>query len=85
MPGCVPAAFCILIAARRLPGCMADKDGHPMLWITLGTLAAVGAGYLVWRYAMSDEQKQVTKQNAVRVAKKARATMHDASEQLLDT
>ena len=62
---------------------MAEKSGHPVLWLTLGTLAAVGAGYLIWRYAMSDEQKEETKENAVRVARKARNVVQDASEQMM--
>ena len=32
-----------------------------MLYIGIGALAAVGAGYLVWKYALNDETKERAK------------------------
>lgn len=51
---------------------MAEKNSHTGLWITFGALAAVGAGYLVWRYFLSDEQKQSAREAVVTNVRKVR-------------
>ncbi len=61
---------------------MADKSSHTGLYLTLGALAAVGAGYLVWRYVLSDKQKDQATEVAVTSARKVRAAAKDIVEEM---
>ena len=48
---------------------MGDNGGSKtLLYLGIGALAAVGAGYLVWRYALSEDQKQRARKMAVEAA-----------------
>jgi hypothetical protein len=48
---------------------MSGNDGSKtLLYIGIGALAAVGAGYLVWRYGLSEDQKQRARQAMVEAA-----------------
>jgi len=62
-----PAALQRLGAAAGLysgpahrPGMSRDDDDHIMtgVYVGIGLLLVAGAGYLAWRYALSDEQKR---------------------------
>ena len=72
-----------------------DNDSHTLFYVGLGALAAVGAGYLVWRYVLSDETKAQAKavarravtqagEQANHLAQKGRTMMHSASESASD-
>jgi len=61
---------------------MAEKKSHTGLYVTLGALAAVGAGYLVWRYLLSDEQKEQAKDVVVSSARKVRGKAAEIAEEL---
>ncbi|MCA1812120.1 MAG: hypothetical protein LC623_08950 [Halobacteriales archaeon] len=51
---------------------MGDKgDSKALVYITVGALAAVGAGYLVWRYGLSEESRQRTLQAVKNASRKA--------------
>ena len=54
---------------------MADNgDSKALIYVAVGALAAVGAGYLVWKYGMSEESRQRT----LRALKEARKTAAEA-------
>ncbi|MHB8632974.1 MAG: hypothetical protein ACYDBQ_03265 [Thermoplasmatota archaeon] len=57
-----------------------DDDSHALLYIGLGALAAVGAGYLTWRYLLSDD----TKRKAGKMAKRAIAKTNDAATDAME-
>jgi hypothetical protein len=72
-----------------------NGDSKALVYLTVGALAAVGVGYLVWRYGMSDESKERTMQalkgarrkagQAVKAATAgAKETLADASGQARD-
>ncbi|MFO1533489.1 MAG: hypothetical protein ABR562_07335 [Thermoplasmatota archaeon] len=58
---------------------MAEKS-HTGLYLTLGVLAAVGAGYLVWRFVLSDDQKAQAKDVVVTGTRKVRGTSAEMEE-----
>jgi hypothetical protein len=58
-----------------------DSPSHKGLYITLGALAAVGAGYLAWRYLLSDDQKDAAKSAVHRVTMKARSVGRQLAEE----
>ena len=68
------------VHARR----MSKDEDHIMtgVYIGIGLLVAAGAGYLAWRYALSDEQKQravnTTKDLLADGATHARRALRDA-------
>jgi len=60
--------------------CMGDDgDSKALLYVTIGALAAVGAGYLVWRYVLSDETKDRAKQAVRQAAEHAKQAASDAT------
>jgi uncharacterized membrane protein YccC len=56
-----------------------DGDSKALLYVTIGALAAVGAGYLVWRYALSDEAKDRARQAIRQAADHAREAASEAT------
>ena len=66
------------------PQPMAQDEDHIMtgVYIGIGLLLAAGAGYLAWRYALSDEQKRkavnATKDLLADGATKAKRAVRDA-------
>lgn len=66
------------------PRSMSKDEDHIMtgVYIGIGLLVAAGAGYLAWRYALSDEQKQkalnTTKDLLADGATHARRALRDA-------
>jgi hypothetical protein len=46
-----------------------DGDSKALLYMAVGALAAVGAGYLVWKYGMTEESRRRTIE-ALREARK---------------
>lgn len=61
---------------------MAEKNSHAGLYLTLGAVAAVGAGYLVWRYLLSDEQKSQAKNVVVTSTRKIRGAAKDVMDEM---
>jgi hypothetical protein len=72
-----------------------DSDSKALVYIAVGALAAVGVGYLVWRYGMTDESRQRTlsalrqarisaMQNVKSMASGAKDAVGDATEHALD-
>lgn len=60
---------------------MAKKDEGPSLgwlYIGLGVAAAVGAGYLAWRYLLDEGQKQTIRSTAKVVASRSREMADEA-------
>lgn len=60
---------------------MAKKDEGPSLgwlYIGLGVAAAVGAGYLAWRYLLDEGQKQNIRSTAKVVASRSREMADEA-------
>ncbi|HUR25909.1 MAG TPA: hypothetical protein VM327_07855 [Candidatus Thermoplasmatota archaeon] len=71
---------------RRL---MSNRDEDSIMtgvYIGIGLLVAAGAGYLAWRYALSDEQKQkavnATKNILADGATHARRALRDARDKV---
>src|ERR1051326_6913154 len=74
-----------LYGDRRNPTAMSrDDDDHIMtgVYIGVGLLLAAGAGYLAWRYVLSDEQKRkavnATKEMVADALTKGKRAMRDA-------
>ena len=73
-----------LYGERVHPRRMSKDEDHIMtgVYIGIGLLVAAGAGYLAWRYALSDEQKQkaltATKDLLADSATHARRALRDA-------
>ena len=58
-----------------------DDDSNSLLYIGIGALAAVGAGYLAWRYLLADD----TKDRARRVARTALNGASKAADEAVRT
>jgi peptidoglycan/LPS O-acetylase OafA/YrhL len=60
---------------------MAKKDEGPSLawlYVGLGVAAAVGAGYLAWRYLLDEGQKQSIRNTAKVVASRSKEMADEA-------
>lgn len=62
-----------------------DDNSHTLLYMGLGALAAVGAGYLAWRYLLSDETKDKARQTAKRYVGRANEMASEAVDVGRDT
>ncbi len=52
---------------------MADKDdSRALLYVGIGAVAAVGAGYLLWRFALDDKQRRQVKDAASEMLERGR-------------
>jgi hypothetical protein len=58
-----------------------NGDSKALVYVAVGALAAVGVGYLVWRYALSDE----TKERAAAALKDARRKAAATAKSLAGT
>lgn len=54
-------------------------DSKALVYIAVGALAAVGAGYLVWRYGLSEETKERTVRALQDARRKATAAVRSAA------
>ncbi len=70
-------------AANAMP--MSKDEDHVMtgVYIGVGLLLAAGAGYVAWRYLMSDEQKNALKDTLADGATKAKRVVRDAKGKLV--
>ena len=62
-----------------------NGDSKALVYIAVGALAAVGAGYLVWKYGMSEQSRQRTVQALKEAGKKASATARSLASTAKDT
>lgn len=70
-------------AANAMP--MSKDEDHVMagVYVGVGILLAAGAGYLAWRYLLSDEQKNAVKDKLSDGATKAKRVVRDAKGKLI--
>jgi hypothetical protein len=72
-------------SGTAFPAAMArDDSGNAPFYIAVGALAAVGVGYLMWRYGLSDETKEKVRLAAQEGVQKARVVLKDNLERALD-
>lgn len=66
------------------PMAMSKDEDHVMtgVYIGVGVLLAVGAGYLAWRYLLSDDQKTHAKDLAADAMTKGKRAVRDAKGRL---
>ncbi|MEA3143355.1 MAG: hypothetical protein QOG31_679, partial [Thermoplasmata archaeon] len=62
-----------------------DGNSKALVYIAVGALAAVGAGYLVWKYGMTDESRRRTVTALNEARKKATETMKSVAAGAKDT
>ncbi|MES2154963.1 MAG: hypothetical protein V4510_07490 [bacterium] len=60
---------------------MGEKS-HTGLYVAIGTLAAIGAGYVIWRYVLSDQAKERAKDAVVHSARKVRGTGRNVADEM---
>jgi hypothetical protein len=67
------------------PKAMSREEDHVMtgVYVGVGLLLAAGAGYLAWRYLLSDENKTKAKDMLADGATKARRAVRDAKGRLI--
>lgn len=62
-----------------------NGDSKALVYIAVGALAAVGAGYLVWRYGMTEESRRRTIQALKDASKKAKEAVTSAAAMAKDS
>ncbi|HEX2066880.1 MAG TPA: hypothetical protein VHI93_08725 [Candidatus Thermoplasmatota archaeon] len=60
-------------------------DSKALVYVAVGALAAVGAGYLVWKYGMTEESRQRTVQALREASRKASQTVRSVASSAKDT
>lgn len=66
---------------------MAKKEEHSFGWLYLGlgVAAAVGAGYLAWRYLLDESAKQNIKNTTVSVLRRGKDMADEATSMALES
>lgn len=86
--GCLSvAAAPTLNPLAGYPLAMAKKDGPSFGWlyVGLGVVAAVGAGYIAWRYLLDESTKQGIRNTTTTVLKRSKDMADEASGIALET
>lgn len=66
---------------------MAKNDGPSFAWlyVGLGVVAAVGAGYLAWRYLLDESTKSSIKSTTATALKRGRDMADEAATMAMET
>ncbi len=51
---------------------MGNDDSKALLYVGIGAVAAVGAGYLLWRFALDDKQRAQVKEATKELVERGR-------------
>lgn len=66
---------------------MAKHEGPSFAWlyVGLGVAAAVGAGYLAWRYLLDESAKQTVRNTTTTVLRRGKDMADEAAQMALET
>lgn len=61
-----------------------DDDSKALLYVGIGAVAAVGAGYLLWRFALDDQQRATVRHAVGDVLERGRKVASDGVHKARD-